>query len=51
MVLVAPWHMGSQFPSQVLNLSALYSRWILNHWTIREVPGKLFLHIYLLFFS
>ena len=37
--LLALRHVGSKFPDQGLNLSALNGRRILPHWTAREVPA------------
>ena len=40
--LVAPWHVGSSWPREWTHVSCI-GRWILNHWTAREVPSPPFL--------
>ena len=40
--LVALWHVGSEFPDQGSNPHPFIGRWILNHWTTREVPHTAF---------
>ena len=37
-VLVAPWHVGSQFTTRDRTRIPCIGRWTLNHWTTREAP-------------
>ena len=39
---VAPWHVGSSWTREGTHVSCI-GRWILNHWTTREVPSPPFL--------
>ena len=38
MGLVAPWHVGLSSPPRDQGHISCIARWILNHWTTREVP-------------
>ena len=41
-LLVAPWHVGSSWTREWTLVSCI-GRWILHHWTTREVPSPPFL--------